>query len=132
MSCVDTTGASTDVVSGLGHIQSVALDSAEDVYIAVADEVLLVDTAAGTTTLVHTAGAAILDMVADGAGYAVLPRNALLNSPVPSAYSAQVIGAPPLRIALSLATSLQRPATQAQKTTLDLVRLTVSEVLRPA
>ena len=76
--------------------------------------------------------AAILDMVADGAGYAVLPRNALLNSPVPSAYSAQVIGAPPLRIALSLATSLQRPATQVQKTTLDLVRLTVSEVLRPA
>ena len=65
LSCVDTTGASTDVVSGLGHIQSVALDSAEDVYIAVADEVLLVDTAAGTTTLVHTAGAAILDMVFD-------------------------------------------------------------------
>lgn len=75
--------------------------------------------------------AAILDMVADGAGYAVLPRNALLNSPRPSAYTAQTIGTPPLRIALSLATSLQRPATQVQKATLDLVRLTVSKVLRP-
>ncbi len=75
--------------------------------------------------------AAILDMVADGAGYAVLPRNALRNSPVPSAYSAQVIGTPPLRVALSLATSLQRPATQVQKATLDLVRLAVSKVLRP-
>ena len=47
---------------------------------------------------------AILDLVADGAGCAVLSRNALLNSPRPSAYTAQAIGTPPLRIALSLAT----------------------------
>src|SRR5207253_9076200 len=65
---------------------------------------------------------AILDLVLDGAGCAILSRNALLNSPRPSAYSAQQIGEPGLRIALSLATSLQRPATPVQKATLELIR----------
>jgi LysR family nitrogen assimilation transcriptional regulator len=65
---------------------------------------------------------AILDLVLDGAGSAILSRNALLNSPRPSAYTAQQIGTPPLRIALSLATSLQRPATPVQRATLDLIR----------
>ncbi len=45
---------------------------------------------------------AILDLVADGAGCAVLSRNALLNSPRPSAYTAQTIGTPPLRYATEL------------------------------
>lgn len=74
---------------------------------------------------------AILDLVADGAGCAVLSRNALLNSPRPSAYTAQAIGTPPLRIALSLATSLQRPSTQMQKAALDLVRRTAAAVFQP-
>jgi len=65
---------------------------------------------------------AILDLVLDGAGCAILSRNALLNSPRPSAYIARQIGSPPLRIHLSLATSLQRPATPVQKATLDLIR----------
>jgi len=65
---------------------------------------------------------AILDLVLDGAGCAILSRNALLNSPRPSAYTAQQIGTPPLRIALSLATSLQRPATPVQRAALDLIR----------
>lgn len=77
---------------------------------------------------------AILDLVADGAGAAVLSRNALLNSPRPWAYTAQAIATPdgpPLRIALSLATSLQRPATQAQKAALDLIERTVPKVFGP-
>ena len=65
---------------------------------------------------------AILDLVRDGAGGAILSRNALLNSPRPGAYTAQQIGRPPLRIPLSLATSLQRPATPVQKATLELIR----------
>jgi LysR family nitrogen assimilation transcriptional regulator len=65
---------------------------------------------------------AILDLVADGAGCAILSRNALLNSPRPSAYTAQQVGSPPLRIQLSLATSLQRPATPVQKATLQLIQ----------
>lgn len=72
---------------------------------------------------------AILDLVLDGAGCAILSRNALLNSPRPSAYTAQQIGRPPLRIALSLATSLQRPATPAQKATLELIRRIVPQVV---
>jgi len=75
---------------------------------------------------------AILDLVADGAGCAVLSRNALLNSPRPSAYTAQTIGTPPLRIALSLATSLQRPATQVQKAALELIQRTMPTVLEHA
>jgi LysR family nitrogen assimilation transcriptional regulator len=65
---------------------------------------------------------AILDLVLDGAGCAILSRNALLNSPRPSAYTARQIGANPLRIRLSLATSLQRPTTPVQKATLELIR----------
>lgn len=65
---------------------------------------------------------AILDLVLDGAGCAILSRNALLNSPRPSAYTARQIGEPPLRIRLSLATSSQRPATPVQKATLELIR----------
>lgn len=72
---------------------------------------------------------AILDLVLDGAGCAILSRNALLNSPRPSAYTAQQIGTPPLRIELSLATSLQRPATPVQKATLDLIRQIVPTVV---
>jgi LysR family nitrogen assimilation transcriptional regulator len=72
---------------------------------------------------------AILDLVLDGAGCAILSRNALLNSPRPSAYTAQPIGVPPLRIALSLATSPQRPATPVQKATLELIRQIVPKVV---
>jgi LysR family transcriptional regulator, nitrogen assimilation regulatory protein len=72
---------------------------------------------------------AILDLVLDGAGCAILSRNALLNSPRPSAYTAQRIGVPPLRIQLSLATSLQRPATPVQKATLDLIKRIVPTVV---
>ena len=72
---------------------------------------------------------AILDLVLDGAGCAILSRNGLLNSARPSAYTAQPIGVPPLRIALSLATSPQRPATPVQKATLELIRQIAPQVV---
>ena len=72
---------------------------------------------------------AILDLVLDGAGCAILSRNALLNTPRPSAYTAQQIGSPPLRIRLSLATSRQRPATPVQKATYDLIRANAPAVI---
>ncbi|HUR89634.1 MAG TPA: LysR substrate-binding domain-containing protein [Ramlibacter sp.] len=72
---------------------------------------------------------AILDLVLDGAGCAILSRNALLNSPRPCAYTAQQIGTPPLRIPLSLATSLQRPATPVQKATLELIQKIVPDLI---
>ncbi len=80
--------------------------------------------------------AAILALVAEGAGAAVLSRNALLNSPRPDAYTARQIvlsaGAQPLRIALSLATSSQRPATPVQKEALGLIRQTAPAVVAHA
>jgi LysR family nitrogen assimilation transcriptional regulator len=75
---------------------------------------------------------AILDLVLDGAGCAILSRNALLNSPRPSAYTAQQIGNPPLHIRLSLVTSLQRPATPVQKAALALIRETAPQVVKGA
>ncbi|MGV3494546.1 MAG: LysR substrate-binding domain-containing protein [Ramlibacter sp.] len=75
---------------------------------------------------------AILDLVLDGAGCAILSRNALLNTPRPSAYTVQQIGQPPLRITLSLATSLQRPVTPVQKATLDLIRALAPRVVAHA
>ncbi|TWO72603.1 LysR family transcriptional regulator [Caenimonas sedimenti] len=75
---------------------------------------------------------AILELVLDGAGCAILSRNALLNSPRPSAYTAQRIGTPAMTIRLSLATSLQRPATPVQKAALDLIRQTAPSVVAHA
>lgn len=75
---------------------------------------------------------AILDLVLDGAGCAILSANALLNSPRPSAYTAQRIGSPALTIQLSLATSLQRPATPVQKAALELIRKIAPDVVKHA
>jgi LysR family nitrogen assimilation transcriptional regulator len=75
---------------------------------------------------------AILDLVRDGAGCAILSHNALLNSPRPSDYTAQKIGTPPLKIRLSLATSLQRPATPVQKAALELIQRTAPGVVAHA
>lgn len=72
---------------------------------------------------------AILDLVLDGAGGAILTRNAVLTSPRPSAYTTQQIGQPPLRIRLNIATSLQRPATPVQKAALDLIRTIAPRVI---
>jgi LysR family nitrogen assimilation transcriptional regulator len=74
---------------------------------------------------------AILELVLDGAGCAILAHNALLNSPRPSAYTAQQIGSPPLKIQLSLATSLQRPATPVQKAAFDLIRALAPGSVKP-
>ncbi len=67
---------------------------------------------------------AILDLVADGAGAALLSRNAVARSIRPSAYRTRTIH-PPLRTRLSLAISSQRPATLTQQTTQALIRQTL-------
>jgi LysR family nitrogen assimilation transcriptional regulator len=46
---------------------------------------------------------AILDLVADGAGHAILSRNAVASSVKPSAFTVRAISQPPLRTRLSLA-----------------------------
>ncbi|OIQ67342.1 LysR substrate binding domain protein [mine drainage metagenome] len=64
---------------------------------------------------------AILDLVADGAGSAVLSRNAVSSSIRPSAFSVRTITAPVLRTKVSMATSSLRPATLTQQTTMALL-----------
>jgi LysR family nitrogen assimilation transcriptional regulator len=73
---------------------------------------------------------AILDLVADGAGCAVLSRNAVTHSVRPSAFSVRAIHEPVLRTKLSLATSSLRPTTLTQRATLALIRQTVEVVMR--
>lgn len=63
---------------------------------------------------------AILDLVADGAGAALLSRHAVGSSIRPSAYRMRPTD-PPLRTRVSLATSSQRPATLTQRAALDLI-----------
>jgi LysR family nitrogen assimilation transcriptional regulator len=75
---------------------------------------------------------AILDLVADGAGCAVLSRNAVVNSVRPSAFTVRTINEPVLRTKVSLATSSLRPATLTQQATLALLRDTVELMMRPA
>jgi len=75
---------------------------------------------------------AILDLVADGAGYAVLSRNAVANSMRPSAFSVRTIHQPVLRTKVSLATSSLRPATLTQQATLTLIRQTAEQLIKPA
>ena len=72
---------------------------------------------------------AILDLVADGAGCAILSRNAVTRSINPSAFSTQSISRPQLSIELSCVISSQRPSTETQKATLILIRETAIRLL---
>jgi LysR family nitrogen assimilation transcriptional regulator len=73
---------------------------------------------------------AILDLVADGAGCAILSRNAVMRSVNPSAYSVRAIGDPDLRIPLATAVSSLRPSTLTQQATLELLRTLAPEWLQ--
>ncbi|MDP1998773.1 MAG: LysR substrate-binding domain-containing protein [Rhodoferax sp.] len=75
---------------------------------------------------------AILDLVEDGAGCAVLSRNAVANSVRPSAFSVRTIQDPALRTKVSLATSSLRPSTLTQQSTLTLIRQTIESSFRTA
>jgi len=66
--------------------------------------------------------ATILDLVEEGAGSAILSRNAVATSARPQAFTLRPIGTPPLQSKLLVAMSSQRPATLTQKAMLDLIR----------
>jgi len=74
----------------------------------------------------------ILDFVADGAGMAILSRNAVITSRQPGAFTTRAIGdigEPALRSRVMLATSSQRPITRTQQATISLLRQTASRLL---
>ena len=75
--------------------------------------------------------AAILDLVADGAGSAVLSRHAVETSARPKAFAMRPIGKPPLRSKLSIAVSAHRPATLTQQAMLELIQVTARNLLEP-
>jgi LysR family transcriptional regulator, nitrogen assimilation regulatory protein len=75
---------------------------------------------------------AILDLVEDGAGCAILSRNAVMRSTRPSAFSTRPmagVDGQAVRIGLALATSALRPTTLTQQATLQLLQDTVQGLL---
>lgn len=71
----------------------------------------------------------ILELVADGAGYAILSRNAVSRSINPSAFSTRPISSPQLSIQLCSVVSSLRPTTLTQQATLSLIRETAQSLL---
>jgi LysR family nitrogen assimilation transcriptional regulator len=74
---------------------------------------------------------AILDLVADGAGCAILSRNAVMRSVRPSAFAVRPVSEPALTIALTTAVSSLRPTTLTQQATLALITEVAKEWLTP-
>ena len=72
----------------------------------------------------------ILELVADGAGYAILSRNAVTRSINPSAFSTRPISEPKLSIQLCSVVSSLRPSTLTQQATLSLIRETAQRLLQ--
>ncbi|HXD42227.1 MAG TPA: LysR substrate-binding domain-containing protein [Ramlibacter sp.] len=72
---------------------------------------------------------AILDLVEDGAGSAVLSRNAVATSARPQAFVLRPISAPAVRSKLAMATSSQRPATLTQKAALELIKSLAQQLI---
>ena len=65
---------------------------------------------------------AILDLVADGEGAAILSRHAVATSSQPQAFATRPISAPALRSQLAVGMSSQRPATLTQQAMLRLLQ----------
>ena len=76
--------------------------------------------------------AAILDLVADGAGCAILPQYALATSARPEAYLARPITQPRLSSQLALVTSASRTTTMTQQAMLGLIQEVAREVFGSA
>lgn len=72
--------------------------------------------------------AAILDLVSDGAGNAILPSYAVSTSPRPDAYVTRRIVKPRLRSKLEIATSSRRATTLTQQAMLTLIQDVAAKV----
>lgn len=74
---------------------------------------------------------AILGLVAEGLGHAVLSANAVSTAALPERYLVQPIVSPGLSTRIMLATSTQRPTTQAQRSMIALIRSGLGAALAP-
>jgi LysR family transcriptional regulator, nitrogen assimilation regulatory protein len=75
---------------------------------------------------------AIIDLVRQGYGYAVLPLNAVKSTPWSDEVLVKPILAPILRTSLSIATSAQRPRSPLLRKAIDVVRDVVRQEIRSA
>ena len=75
---------------------------------------------------------AIIDLVRQGHGYAVLPLNAVKSTPWSDEVLVKPIIAPILRTSLSIATSAQRPRSPLLRKAIDVVRDVVRQEIRSA
>ncbi|MGY1411022.1 MULTISPECIES: LysR family transcriptional regulator [unclassified Luteimonas] len=75
---------------------------------------------------------AILGLVADGVGHALLSANAVRTAAEPGRFLARPIVSPTLSARILLATSAQRPTTQAQQSMITLLRSGLPAALDPA
>ena len=76
----------------------------------------------GETPYLTSCAELLLQLVADGAGCAVLSRNAVTRSAKPASYSLRAIRRPALRTQISMATRSQRAFTLTQQATQNLIR----------
>ncbi|MBC7380999.1 MAG: LysR family transcriptional regulator [Burkholderiaceae bacterium] len=74
---------------------------------------------------------AILNLVKEGLGHAVLPRYTLSNFDNPDPFTVRAIHSPRIMSQLTLVWSARRPTTQTHKKALDIVRSVVDEAIRP-
>ena len=74
---------------------------------------------------------AIIDLVRQAHGYAVLPMNAVKSTPWGDQVSVKPIIAPVLKTSLSIATSAQRPKSPLLRKSIDVVREVVRREIRP-
>ena len=74
---------------------------------------------------------AILGLVAEGVGSAILSRNAVASSARPELFRLRPIREPQLHVQIALAVSAQRPATLTQQATLVLIVDTLATMLPP-
>jgi hypothetical protein len=65
LECIETDGAQTTILSGLSYIESVGLDSAEGLYVAIGDTIYSVDTGTGALTSEFVASDTVRDFVFD-------------------------------------------------------------------
>jgi LysR family transcriptional regulator, nitrogen assimilation regulatory protein len=75
---------------------------------------------------------AIIDLVRQGHGYAVLPLNAVKSTPWSDEVLVKPILAPVLKTSLSIATSAQRPKSPLLRKAVDVVREVVRHEIRSA
>lgn len=75
---------------------------------------------------------AIIDLVRQGHGYAVLPLNAVKSTPWSDEVLVKPILAPTLKTSLSIATSAQRPRSPLLRKAIDVVREVVRQEIRSA